>query len=187
MNSSIKNVFRNPPILKTERLVLRKMEKGDYKDMFEYASIESLTKYLTWEPHPDKTYTLRYLSYVQSKYRAGEFYDWAVTYNGKMIGTCGFTTLSDEHRKGEIGYVIAPDYQNMGIATEAVKKVLEFGFNTLGLHRIEAHYMEGNSASRHVMEKAGMHYEGTLRESMFVKGRYVSVGICSILRSEFSR
>ena len=82
---------------------------------------------------------------------------------------------------------MSPRYHNHGIATEVVSRVIDFGFNTLGLNRIECRYMIGNDASRRVMEKVGMTYEGTLRESMYVKGRYVSVGICSILRSEYFR
>ncbi|MBQ3528511.1 MAG: GNAT family N-acetyltransferase [Clostridia bacterium] len=185
MNNTIKSIFRDPPVLYTDRLTLRRMLKSDYDDMFEYCQSRELTKYLTWEAHPDKGYTHKYLTYIQSKYRAGEFFDWAVIYEGKMIGTCGFTNIWENHLKAEIGYVISPKYQNMGIATEAVNKVIEFGFETLGLHRIEAHYMVGNDASRRVMEKAGMTFEGILRDSMYVKGRYVSVGICAILSTEY--
>ncbi len=185
MNNGIKSIFRDPPILYTNRLTLRKLAKTDYNDMFEYSSNSDLTKYLTWDPHPDKNYTHKYLSYIQSKYRSCEFFDWAIIYNGKMIGTCGFTTLNDQDLCGEIGYVVSPNYHNMGIATEAVERVLEFGFDVMGLHRIEARYMLDNLPSRKVMEKVGMTFEGVLRESMYIKNRYVSVGICSILRSEY--
>ncbi|MBQ2729517.1 MAG: GNAT family N-acetyltransferase [Clostridia bacterium] len=185
--TDIKTIFRDPPVLYTERLTLRKMERGDYIDMFDYARLPEVTRYLTWEPHPDKMYTMRYLSHVQSKYRCAEFYDWAIIHSGHMIGTCGFTTIDEANLCGEIGYVVSPRYHNHGIATEVVSRVIDFGFNTLGLNRIECRYMIGNDASRRVMEKVGMTYEGTLRESMYVKGRYVSVGICSILRSEYFR
>ena len=104
-----------------------------------------------------------------------------------MIGTCGVTALNEACFSGEVGYVINPQYSNMGIATEAVKRVLEFGFEVLGLRRIEAHYMPENKASRRVMEKCGMTFEGILRKSMMVKGKLIDVGICSILRSEFNK
>lgn len=185
MATNIKQAFCDPPVLYTERLTLRRLERGDYNDMFEYARDGDVTRYLTWEPHPDRMYTMRYLSFVQSKYKAGEFFDWAVICGKKMIGTCGFTTLCEQNNFGEIGYVISPLYQNYGIATEAVKRVIRFGFEVLGLNRIEARYMIGNDASRRVMEKAGMSFEGVLRDAMYIKNRYVSVGICSILRSEY--
>ena len=55
----------------------------------------------------------------------------------------------------------------------------------LRLHRIEAKFIKGNDASLHVMERCGMTFEGYLRESMLVKGTYVTVGICSILADEW--
>lgn len=187
MEKSLKQIFRDPPVLYTKRLILRKMERGDYIDMFDYAKDSTVTRYLTWDPHPDKTYTLKYLSYVQSRYKAGEFFDWAVIHNNKMIGTCGFTTIDENNLKGEIGYVISPQYQGRGIATEAVLKVIEFGFSTLGLNRIEAHFMPENTSSKRVMEKAGMTFEGIMRGAMLVKGHFIDYGICSILRSEYMK
>ncbi len=180
-------IFRDPPKLVTDRLCLRKMMKSDSYDMYEYAKRADVTRYLLWDPHPCESYTFKYLAYLQSRYRAGDFFDWAVvtrdTY--KMIGTCGFTRFCIESNSAEVGYVLNPDFWGMGIAPEAVSKVLEFGFNELDLNRIEARYMVGNDRSRRVMEKVGMTFEGVNREAMHVKGRYVSIGVCSILKSEY--
>ena len=179
--------FRDPPQLVTDRLVLRRMKKTDYHDMFDYAHNPEVTRYLTWEPHPDSLYTLRYLAYITTRYRAGDFSDWAVVLkeNRRMIGTCGFTTFHYAHNSAEIGYVLHPDYWGRGIAAEAVRAVLREGFLHLNLHRIEARYMEGNARSRRVMEKVGMRFEGMQREAMFVKNTYVTIGVCAILAGEF--
>lgn len=182
-------IFREPPILETNRLMLRKMLKSDASDMYEYASRSEVTEYLLWSPHESEASTRRYLSYLQGRYRAGDFYDWAVTLrtDGKMIGTCGFTRINTDYNCAEIGYVLNNDYWGNGYAPEAVRKVLEFGFMTLGLHRIEAKYMAGNDRSRRVMEKAGMQFEGFAREAYFVKEHYVTVGTCAILEDEFKK
>lgn len=184
---SVKKLFKKIPPLETDRLVLRKMKISDYADMYEYARLETVTKYLLWRSHPDAHYTRDYLSYIQSRYRAGEFYDWAVIHKdtGKMIGTCGFAELDFENNSAEIGYVINPAFWKKGYATEAVKKVLEFGFYELNLHRIEARYIVGNDVSRRVMEKCGMSFEGIHRSSLFVKEQYVSVGFCAITADEY--
>ena len=102
-----------------------------------------------------------------------------------MIGTCGFTSLDPYNHSGEIGYVLSPDYWGRGYATEAVDMILRFAFCNLGLHRVEAHYMPQNVASRHVMEKCHMQYEGIKREGMYIKGVYQDVGTCAILRNEY--
>lgn len=183
---TIYRVFSDIPELSTERLILRRMMVGDCYDMYEYASNAGVTRFLTWNPHPDLEYTKEYLQYISNHYRLGDFYDWAVILReeNKMIGTCGFTRFQTHHDCGEIGYVINPAYRGRGIACEAVRAVLRFGFLKLGLHRIEAKYIDGNEASRRVMEKVGMTFEGLRRDEMYIKGGYRNIGVCSILRDE---
>ena len=186
MKNCLTEKFKEPPTLFTDRLMLRKIERFDAEDMYEYAKHSDVTKYLTWEPHPDLGYTKKYLSFIAGKYKTYDFHDWAVCLrdSGKMIGTCGFTSLDPKNMCGEIGYVINPAYSGMGYATEAAKRITEFGFNELGLERIEAKYITENTASRRVMEKLGMAFEGVHRNSLLLRGHYVSVGISSILKNE---
>lgn len=186
-HDELTRIFRDPPEIGTTRLILRRMLKRDSADMFEYAKDPAVSKFLLWNPHESEAYTRRYLTYLQSRYRAGDFYDWAVVWKDadKMIGTCGFTSINLEANSAEVGYVLNRQYWGFGIAAEAVRAVLRFGFSELHLHRIEAHYMEGNERSRRVMEKLGMRYEGTFRDSLWVKGNYVSVGVCAILEREY--
>lgn len=183
---TVYRVFSDIPSLVTERLLLRRMQVGDCYDMYEYASDPNVTRFLTWSPHPDMEYTKEYLQYIANHYKLGDFYDWAVILReeNKMIGTCGFTRFHMHHDCGEVGYVINPAYRGRGIACEAVQTVMRFGFSNLGLHRIEAKYMDGNEASRRVMEKVGMTFEGMRRDEMLIKGSYRNIGVCSILRED---
>ena len=185
----ILKIFKNPPILECDRIILRKMDRSFADDMFEYASNPAVTKYLTWDVHPNRRFSYNYLGYVNSRYRTGEFFDWAITMrdSGKMIGTCGFTRFNFSSYSAEIGFVLNPKYWGYSIAPEASRRVIRFGFDTLELHRIEARYMENNIQSRRVMEKSGMTFDGIYRDMMLVRGQFVSVGVCSILRSEFNR
>lgn len=185
--STIYKIFSNIPIIETNRLILRKMMVLDYENMYEYACRTDVTKYLTWSPHQNSDYTREYLEYISTKYSLGEFYDWAVInkYDQKMIGTCGFTRFDFHSNNAEIGYVLNPQYWNQGYATEAVRAVIDFGFRKIGLSRIEAKYIEGNDASKRVMERVGMTYEGTMRSALLVKDEYKNIGICSILLNEY--
>ena len=185
----IYRVFSHIPELTTERLTLRRMLPSDCNDMYEYAGRQDVTQYVTWYPHPDRNYTKEYLQYINGRYAVGMFYDWAIFYEPdcKMIGTCGFTSFQFPSNSAEVGYVLNPEYWGKGIMQEALGRVLAFGFERLELNRIEARFIEGNLRSRHVMEKAGMTFEGLLREAMLVKGSYVNVGVCSILRSEWEK
>ncbi len=179
--------FKEPPILTTERLTLRKILKSDTEDYYEFASDPAVTKYLLWKPHNSFNFTRHYLSYLQGRYRSGEFYDWGIVdaASGKLIGTCGFTSFDFDNNSAEVGYVLHRKWWHRGIAAEALTRVLAFGFDTLELRRIEARYMVGNDNSRHVMEKVGMTFEGVKRDSLLLDGVYISVGTCAVLSDEF--
>ena len=163
------------------------MRPSDTEDMYEYAKNAEVTKYLTWYPHPDAQYTRDYLEYIGTRYRVGDFFDWAITLkdSGKMIGTCGFTLFDYTNNSAELGYVLNPAFRGQGIAPEALRAVMKFGFDKLALNRAEVHFIEDNKASRRVAEKSGMTFEGVMRGSMLIKGDYKNIGVCSILREEF--
>ena len=183
----IYSIFSNIPTLETDRCILRKLSLDDTDDMYEYSSNPDVTKYLTWSPHPDKAYTLEYLMYLQNRYKTGDFFDWAIICkdSGKMIGTCGFTRFFFAHNGAEIGYVLNPAYHGKGIGTEVVGRVIKYGFENLSLERIEAKYMIENEASRRVMQKNGMIFEGVRRKGLLIKGVYRDVGVCSIIKEDF--
>lgn len=185
----IYRIFSHLPRLETERLLLRAMRVSDAPDMYDYAHRTDVTRHLLWSPHPDIQYTRRYLEYLAGRYRLGQFYDWALICkeDGKMIGTCGFVRFEYAHNAAEIGYVLNPDYHGRGLMTEAVTRILQFGFSELQLHRIEARYMVENTASRRLMERVGMHFEGVHRQLMLVKGQYRDIGTCAILTDEFAK
>lgn len=181
--------FSNMPTLNTERLVLRAMHPMDAEDMFDYAKRPDVTKYLLWREHDSIHFTKDYLNYIQNRYALGDFYDWSVIdcESGRMIGTCGFTKIDTANNCAEIGYVLNPDFHRRGFGSEAVKRILKFGFEELGLNRIEARFMQGNEASLALMRSVGMTFEGYMRDLMYVKGGYKTVGVSSILRSEYEK
>ena len=86
---AVKDLFDKMSMIHTPRLALRRLQPQDARDMYEYASLSSVTRYLLWNPHPDLNYTKRYLAYLQARYRLGEFYDFALICraDNKMIGT----------------------------------------------------------------------------------------------------
>ena len=81
----------------------------------------------------------------------------------QLIGTVGLAISSFDHQ-AEIGYWVGRDYWGQGFCTEAVSAVIDYGFETLGLHRIFAQHIARNSASARVLEKTGFSKEGVLRQ-----------------------
>lgn len=96
----------------------------------------------------------------------------------------GFGKLDRLNSCGHIGYVLAEDYWGQGLITEAIKRIIQFGFDNIKLNRIEAvHFME-NEASGMAMVKAGMLYEGTLRKGIFAKGKFWDVKQYAIIKDD---
>ncbi|EGD52418.1 GCN5-related N-acetyltransferase [Thermoanaerobacter ethanolicus JW 200] len=175
------------PILETPRLILKKISLEDAEDMFEYARDPEVTKYVSWEYHKSIEDSVKFINLLLSKYANSEPSDWGLYLkeNGKLIGTCGYVFIDEKNMTGEIGYVLGKKYWNKGFMTEAVKKVIEFGFEKLNLNRIQARCKVENIPSERVMQKVGMKFEGILRETVFIKGRFWDMKMYSILKREY--
>lgn len=178
-------IFLKPPTLTTERLTLRKITPNDLLDVFEYAKDPRVSRYLLWYPHLSLGDTRAYLAAVDGLYRKGKFYDWGIEINNKMIGTAGFSSFDIENNSAYIGYVLSHDYWKLGIASEAAKAVIKFGFERLGLRRIAAKCIIENEASIAVMKKCKMLFEGVARDALLVKGNYRSIVTYSLTFNEY--
>ncbi|HEX8517173.1 MAG TPA: GNAT family protein [Bacteroidia bacterium] len=108
--------------------------------------------------------------------------------SGSIIGRCGIHNWNTEHRRAEIGYHMQDeDYKRKGLMTEAMGTVIEYGFNTLDLHRIEALVGSGNIPSLRLMGKYKFTREGVLRQHYYINEQYHDSVLFSLLRNEYIR
>ena len=157
--------------------------------MFAYASDPEVSRYTLWDTHRSIEDSRAFLELVLGKDERGEDpADWGIVYKGdrRFVGACAIL-INAEHARAELGYALSREYWGRGLVPEAVRAMIAFGFEKMDLNRIEARCMVENIASARVMEKAGMTYEGTLRQREFIKGAYRDMKLYAILRSEFSR
>jgi ribosomal-protein-alanine N-acetyltransferase len=182
----VKDVFDDLPFLETDRLVLRRLEADDLEAVFEYASDPKVAQYTSWPAHATIDDSSDFLNYVLERYAKGEVAPWGVVREGKVVGTCGFLDWYVHSSRAEIGYALSSKYWGQGLMTEAVGKVIGFGFRTMALNRIQGRCEVENIASIRVMEKAGMRREGVLRQHEYSEGRYLDIVMYSILRREWS-
>jgi RimJ/RimL family protein N-acetyltransferase len=104
----------------------------------------------------------------------------------KMIGSCGFFNFDHRNRSSELGIMIGDkSYWNQGYGTEAVRLLLQHGFNTLNLNRIYLRVFANNLRAIHIYEKAGFVHEVRQRQAEFRDGQYIDLLVMSILRDEF--
>jgi RimJ/RimL family protein N-acetyltransferase len=189
ISAKIRAVLKHLPSLETERLILRKMTPNDVETIFAYASDQEVSRYTIWDMHRSVEDSRAFLEHVLGNYERGEgSADWGIVYkgDGRLVGTCAIQ-LGADNACAELGYVIHREYWGRGLVPEAVRAMIAFGFERMGLNRIEARCIVENTASSRVMEKAGMTYEGTLRQREFIKGAYQDMKLYAILKSEFSR
>jgi ribosomal-protein-alanine N-acetyltransferase len=179
----VRKALESPPTLETERLILRKMTLGDAGDIFVYASDPEVTRYVSWEAHRKIEDAEAFLELVMNDYANSGVPTWGIVYKGdhRFVGTCGFVNREPDHVRAEIGYTLARAYWGRGLMPEAVQAMISFGFERMDLNRIEARCIAENGASARVMEKAGMSYEGTLRQREFIKGAYRDMKMYAIL------
>ena len=93
--------------------------------------------------------------------------------------------LEPQHNKGKVGVLVARKHWGKGFATEALQAVLAFGFETIGLQRIEGNHFIRNPASGRVMEKCGMRQEGICRQHVHKNGGYEDMVLRAILKSDW--
>ncbi len=170
------------PTIETERYLLRKIVSTDQQKIYEGLSHPEVIKY----------YGVSYSSFEATKAQM-DFYNellsnetgiwWAICQkqNHQFIGACGFNNRMKEHRKAEIGFWLLPEFQQKGYMSEAVKKVIEYGFTEMNLHRIEAIIETGNDNSSKLLRKMGFAYEGTNKECEIKNGRFIDLEVYALL------
>jgi ribosomal-protein-alanine N-acetyltransferase len=177
------------PVLETERLILRRFRKDDMHDVFEYASDPEVTRFVLFETHKSLDDTRVFLNMILARTLDSGILGFAVELKatGKVVGNCSIWLSDERSARAEVGYAINPAYRGQGIAPEALQAVIDLGFGTLGLNRIAGLAMLDNPASVRVMEKAGMRYEGTLREYMLSKGNFHDLHVCAIIKKDWKK
>ena len=175
------------PELNTPRLRVRRLTMRDAADIYHYSRDTEVARHVLWEAHRSISDSRDYLRYMLRRYRNHEAASWGIEWRqtGEIIGTIGFMWIQPDNSSAEVGYSLSRDFWNRGIMTEALKAVIGHGFGSMNLNRIEAQHETGNPASGAVMRKCGMQREGTLRQRLYNKGRYVDVELYAILRREY--
>jgi len=149
---------------------LRPFRLSDADKLTEMANNKKISRNLRdGFPHP---YThedaVTFISHCLDMHRDTFF---AIEFKGEYVGNISLSPCHDVYRKSaEIGYFIAEPYWNKGIASAAVKIIVEFGFNNLGMMRIQTGVYEYNPASRRVLEKCGFVKEGIFKKAIYKEG-----------------
>ncbi|MFV8369417.1 GNAT family N-acetyltransferase [Flavobacterium sp. LB2R40] len=174
----------NPfPNLETERLLLRRVDNNDIQEIFALRSNPETMKFIPRPLVKTDEEALAHIAMIDTKIENNEGVNWAITFKNetKLIGIIGHYRIKPEHYRAEIGYMLHPEFHGKGIISEAVKEVVNYGFNVMKLHSIEAIIDPENQGSAKVLEKNNFVKEAHLKENEFFDGRFIDTVIYSLL------
>jgi len=167
------HIFVNLPTLETERLFLRKLLYSDKKSIFEYAKNPQVALHVLWNAHQSEFDTLEFLNIVYDAYNNNQAAPWGIQLktDNNIIGTAGFVSWNRKMKRAEIGYVLSVEHWNKGLIPEAVKEIINFGFEKMELEKIVSRCKPKNVASEKVLEKCGFSFDGLVKNQMIIKGK----------------
>jgi len=180
--------MKHPPILETERLILRPLQISDAARVKALAGASEIYRTTLNIPHPyEEGMAEKWIAPHASRFYQGDAVDLAVTLktDGILIGAIGLDATL-RHQPAELGYWIGVPYWGNGYCTEAAIAIIRYGFDVMNYHKITCMHMECNPASGRVMEKAGMRQEGVLIDQMIKDGRCHTMIVYGIINSEQS-
>ena len=171
------------PTLQTGRLKLRPFVPSDAADVHSMAGDYRLAEMTLNIPHPySEGMAEEWISTHHESWKSRDRATWAVCSNrdDELIGCVGLV-ITGTHYRSSLGYWIGYRHWKNGYCTEAATSVVNFGFEHLKLHRIEATHLTKNPASGAVMRKIGMRHEGTMHHYVFKNGKFEDVELFAIL------
>ncbi|MDY3225061.1 MAG: GNAT family N-acetyltransferase [Candidatus Faecousia sp.] len=154
--------------IETPRLLLRRFTPEDAPAMYRnWASDPEVTKYLTWPTHERVADSILVLTDWVQQYESDRFYQWAIVLKeiGEPIGSIGVVEQNERAQLAQIGYCIGKRWWHQGMTSEAMKAVMDFLFDQVGVNRVESLHDPRNVYSGAVMRKCGMQFEGIHRQS----------------------
>lgn len=180
--------FDEVPEIETERLTLRRITADDLDDWMAVWHSPGVLDYLIdFEGAPHVDMGREIVEWAERIFIEKSGIRWALALkpNRRMIGSCGFHLFDRRHQRVEIGYELHSDYWRQGLMSEALRAALEFCFDTLAVHRVEADVVEGNVASAALLKKAGFTLEGLWRDRVYKRGAFQSLWQYGFLKPEY--
>jgi ribosomal-protein-alanine N-acetyltransferase len=161
------------PRLETERLILRELTLGDKDAVFQNFSDDETTEFIM-EPMTSLKQAEDIIQEFIDGFKQGKSIFWAVVLKESyaFIGTCSYESFSLGDLQGEIGYDLSKGYWGQGLMTEAVQAIIRYGFECLGLNRIEPHTFPQNTRSISLLCRLHFKEEGTFRQNSYFKGKF---------------
>jgi len=175
------------PTIDTERLHLRAITIQDDEALFILRTEDAANKYLDRARPTLVTELHQLITKIAYGISSNTAIAWAITLKenpGQLIGSISYHKIDADHHRAEIGYMILSAYWRKGLVSEAIKAVIDYGFNEMKLHSIEANINPNNEASRNILLKFGFVKEAYFKENYYFDGKFFDSEIYSLLNGK---
>jgi len=148
------------PVIKTSRLILRRLVAEDQKALFILRSDEQVSRFIQRMRMTSETEAAAFIEKIWSNVDRGPDIYWAICLNTQpdLIGTVCLWNFSEDRKLAELGYELFPAFQGRGLMSEAVQAVLDYGFKDLALTNVEAYTHKANMRSKKMLAKFQFRY-----------------------------
>jgi len=181
----------NPfPVLETPRLLLREHNYIDAEILFTMRTDENIMRYIDRQRPKDIQDIRNFISAFTEDCRAGKSIAWVIALKEQpdfMIGSIGYWRSDLANHRAEVGYMLQPDFWRRGIISEALEHVIDFGFEQINLHTIQANINPGNEASRQMLLKHGFLKEAYFREDYYFNGKFLDSEIYGLINPQHKK
>lgn len=174
------------PVLEAGDAVLRRLEPADAEAFYRRGSDPEVAGPQMGSVMTDPGEATAAIEGILEGFRTKRMLRWAIELPGspEAVGTVGYNDFFAFHQRAEIGYALDRSFWGQGVMSASVQAIVDYGFETLGLHRVEAIIAEGNTRSSAVAERCGFHREGTLRDFFRTPGGWADAWFYGVVRSD---
>jgi ribosomal-protein-alanine N-acetyltransferase len=175
------------PVLTSSRLLFRKVTLDDIPEII---ALRGNPEVMCFIPRPLVTNETEAIAHINANLEEIEnntALNWIVCLkdNPKAMGIVGFYRLKPEDYRAEIGYMLLPEYHGQGYISEAVERLIQYGFNDMQLNSIEAVIAPDNIPSQRVVLKNNFEQEAFFKEYEYYEGRFLDIQIYSLLKRNY--
>jgi ribosomal-protein-alanine N-acetyltransferase len=175
------------PNLETNRLNLRRLTSADVNEILALRSNPEIMQFIPRPLMKTKEEALEFISVMDTNVNNNNVINWAITTkeDDQLIGMIGFYRMKPENYRAEVGYILSAEFHGKGIITEALERVIQFGFEEMGLNSIEAVIDPENFGSEKVLLKNNFVKEGHFKEHTFFEGKFLDSIFYSLLKKNY--
>jgi ribosomal-protein-alanine N-acetyltransferase len=162
------NFPKSFPRIETERLILREITDQDRQAIFRNFSDPEVAKWFFEQPLTEMDQVMEIIIAFRDDFQSGKGLTWAIELkrDSNCVGTCGYGDI-DLGQRGEIGFDLAKEHWGKGLMSEALAHMITYGFDVLGLSKVEAHCYSTNSRAINLLEKLGFYLEKVFEDSHY--------------------